>query len=251
MTKGRNKKQKRPLTAGASRPAKPGRKRPGKDAALAPRTVRRTAVLVGVLAPLLIIGLLALATNPDHQVACTVLAILVLMASVVGLMLIRSTGWVVWPTVLLGVLLLVIPTSAIRAQLIAQRGVETRVVVTSAHSGKDKTGKVSWTCDIRREDHQPLPHGTIGGSWSTRPAGPRRPPGTRTSPSAASVSTSRASSPSSGPRSPSALRAAPCGARARGVVGADARAASSGPEPGLSADRGCRHTVRSTVEPLP
>ncbi|MFF2147099.1 hypothetical protein [Kitasatospora sp. NPDC058190] len=164
MTKSRNKKQKRPLAAGASRPAKPVRKRTGKDAPLAPRTVRRTAVLVGVLAPLLIIGLLALATNPDHQVACTVLAVLVLMASVVGLMLIRSTGWVVWPAVLLGVLLLVLPTSAIRAQLIAQRGVETRVVVTAVHSGKDKMGKVSWTCDIRREDHQPLPHGTIGGT---------------------------------------------------------------------------------------
>ncbi|MFH8381516.1 hypothetical protein ACH4E7_11305 [Kitasatospora sp. NPDC018058] len=157
------KKKKRPLAAGVSRPAKPVRKRPRKDAPLAPRTVRRTAVLVGVLAPLLIIGLLGLATDPDYQVACTVLAILVLMASVVGLMLIRSTGWVVWPAVLLGVPLLVIPTAAIRAQLIADRGVETRVVITSAHSGKDKMGKVSWTCGIRREDNQPLPHGTIEG----------------------------------------------------------------------------------------
>ncbi|MER6297991.1 hypothetical protein ABT247_00260 [Kitasatospora sp. NPDC001539] len=163
MTSSRNRKPKRPLAAGASRPAKPVRKRARKDAPLPPRTVRRTAVLVGVLAPVLIIGLLALASNPDYQVGCTVLAVLVLMAAVVGLMLVRSTGWVVWPAVLLGVLLLVIPTPAIRAQLLSHRGVETQVVITAAHSAKDKTGKVSWTCTVRREDDRPLPHGTIEG----------------------------------------------------------------------------------------
>ncbi|MGW2371048.1 hypothetical protein [Kitasatospora sp. NPDC001683] len=163
MAKRPNKKQKRPLAAGVRRPPKPVRRRPGKDIQLAPRTVRRTALLVGLLAPLLIIGLLAVATNPDYQTPCTVLAVLVLMAAVIGLMLIRSTGWVIWPAVFLGVLLLAIPTPALRAQLIAHRGVRTPVVVTSAHSGKDKTGKVSWTCGIRREDGRPLPHGTIGG----------------------------------------------------------------------------------------
>ncbi|MFJ4184098.1 hypothetical protein [Kitasatospora sp. NPDC089509] len=163
MARRPNKKQKRPLAAGAARPAKAVRRRPRKDVPLAPRTVRRTALLVGLLAPVLILGLLALATNPDYQAPCTILAVLVLMAAVVGLMLIRSTGWVVWPAVLLGVLLLVIPTAAFRAQLLSHRGVDTRVVVTSAHSGKDKTGKVSWTCGVRNEDGSPLPHGTIGG----------------------------------------------------------------------------------------
>ncbi|MFI9363019.1 hypothetical protein ACIG5E_18490 [Kitasatospora sp. NPDC053057] len=163
MAKRPNKKQKRPLAAGVRRPSKPVRRRSGKDIQLAPRTVRRTALLVGLLAPLLIIGLLALATNPDYQAPCTILAVLVLMAAVVGLMMIRSTGWVIWPAVFLGVLLLAIPTTALRAQLIAHRGVDTRVVITSAHSGKDKTGKVSWTCGIRSEDGHPLPHGTIGG----------------------------------------------------------------------------------------
>ncbi|MFD8703392.1 hypothetical protein ACFV1W_12295 [Kitasatospora sp. NPDC059648] len=160
-----NKKQKRPLAAGAGRSPKPvRRRRPGKDVQLGPRTVRRTALLVGLLAPLLIIGLLALATDPDYQVPCTVLAVLVLMAAVVGLMMVRSTGWVIWPAVFLGVLLLVIPTASLRAQLLAHRGVDTRVVITSAHSGKDRMGKVSWTCGIRREDGHPLPHGTIGGT---------------------------------------------------------------------------------------
>ncbi|CAM5699157.1 hypothetical protein BOQ63_041330 [Streptomyces viridifaciens] len=164
MARRPNKKQKRPLAAGAGRSPKPARRRPGKDIRLAPRTVRRTALLVGLLAPLLIVGLLALATNPDYQAPCTVLAVLVLMAAVVGLMMIRSTGWVIWPAVLLGVLLLVIPTAALRAQLIAHRGVDTRVVITSAHSGKDRMGKVSWTCGIRREDGQPLPHGSVVGT---------------------------------------------------------------------------------------
>ncbi|MEU4120107.1 hypothetical protein AB0F71_37100 [Kitasatospora sp. NPDC028055] len=163
MAKRPNKKQKRPLAAGVVRPAKPARRRPGKDVQLAPRTVRRTALLVGLLAPLLMIGLLALATNPDYQAPCTILAVLVLMVAVVGLMMIHSSGWVVWPAVALGLILLVIPTPALRAQLISHRGVETRVVITSAHSGKDKTGRISWTCGIRREDGHPLPHGTIGG----------------------------------------------------------------------------------------
>lgn len=168
MAKRPNKKQKRPLAAGVSRPAKPARRRPGKDIQLAPRTVRRTALLVGLVAPLLIIGLLAIATNPDYQGLCTILAVVVLMVAVVALMLIHSSGWVVWPAVFLGVLLLVLPTSALRAQLISHRGVDTRVVITSAHSAKDKTGKVSWTCAIRREDGGPLPHGTVSGFGCSR-----------------------------------------------------------------------------------
>ncbi|MEV7601901.1 hypothetical protein AB0O91_31505 [Kitasatospora sp. NPDC089797] len=164
MAKRPNRKQKRPLAAGAGRPAEQARRRPRKDVPLAPRTVRRTALLVGLLAPVLILALLGVATNPDHQAPATILAVLVLMAAVVGLMLIRSTGWVVWPAVLLGVLLLVIPTAALRAQLLDHRGVDTRVVVTSAHSGKDRMGKVSWTCGIRRADGGPLPHGTVGGT---------------------------------------------------------------------------------------
>ncbi|MBD0694581.1 hypothetical protein [Streptomyces sp. CBMA123] len=163
MAKRPNKKQKRPLAAGVSRPAGTARRRPRKDVPLSPRTVRRTALLAGLVAPLLILGLLAVATNPDYQAPCTIIAVLVLMAAVIGVMMIRTSGWVLWPAVLLGVLLLALPTAALRAQLISHRGVDTRVVITSAHSGKDKTGKVSWTCGIRREDGRPLPHGTIGG----------------------------------------------------------------------------------------
>ncbi|MFD5465644.1 hypothetical protein ACFWIQ_22825 [Kitasatospora sp. NPDC127059] len=168
MAKRPNKKQKRPLAAGVNRPTGAARRRPRKDVPLSPRTVRRTALLAGLLAPLLILGLLAVATNPDYQAPCTIVAVVVLMAAVIGVMLIRPSGWVLWPSVLLGVLLLSLPTAALRAQLIAHRGVDTRVVITSAHSSKDKTGKVSWSCGIRREDGQPLPHGTIEGIGCSR-----------------------------------------------------------------------------------
>ncbi|RKT20063.1 hypothetical protein BX285_4543 [Streptomyces sp. 1114.5] len=155
------KKQKRPLAEGVVRPPKRVRRRP--EPKLSPRAVRRTAWLVGLLTPVLMIGLAALGTNPDYAVLGGVLAFLVFVAGFLGLGLVRPSGWVIWPAVLFGVLLLVLPVSSLRAQIIAHRGVETEVVVTAAHSSRDKSGRVSWTCDIRRADGQPLPHGQVGG----------------------------------------------------------------------------------------
>ncbi|MFD8785442.1 hypothetical protein [Kitasatospora sp. NPDC059599] len=157
---GRKKKQKRPLAPGVVPPPKRVRRRPSPE--LSPRAVRRTAWLVG-FTPVPVIGLLAIATDPDYQVLCTIPAFLVFTAGVIGLGFIRARGWVIWPAVLLGVLLMVLPTASIRAQITAHRGVETAVVVTGAHSSKDRSGRVSWVCDIRRADGQPLPHGTVGG----------------------------------------------------------------------------------------
>ncbi|MEU6239448.1 hypothetical protein, partial [Kitasatospora sp. NPDC047058] len=65
--------------------------------------------------------------------------------------------------VLLGILLVVTPTASLRAELIAHRGAATDVVITSAHREKDRSGRVSWTCGIRRADGGPLPHGSYDG----------------------------------------------------------------------------------------
>ncbi|MGW2670699.1 hypothetical protein ACWC5F_21880 [Streptomyces sp. NPDC001272] len=35
--------------------------------------------------------------------------------------------------------------------------------MTDAHSSRDKSGRVSWTCDLRRADGLPLPHATLEG----------------------------------------------------------------------------------------
>ncbi|MFE6056013.1 hypothetical protein ACFQ6N_35155 [Kitasatospora sp. NPDC056446] len=155
------KKQKRPLAEGVVRPPKRVRRRPAPE--LSPRTVRRTAWLTGLLTPVLMVALAALGSNPDYQLPCGILAFLVLVAGVLGMGFVRARGWVIAPAVLFGVLLLAIPTPGIRAEIISQRAVKTEVVVTAAHSSKDKNGRVGWTCDIRRADGQPLPHGRVGG----------------------------------------------------------------------------------------
>ncbi|MER7754135.1 hypothetical protein [Kitasatospora sp. NPDC097643] len=172
MARSRTKKRKRPLAEGVVRPPKPvRRRRPGKDRPPSPRTVRRAALLTGLLVPVLMTGLLAIATNPDYAVLCTVLALLVFIAGLGGLMVVRVSGWVLWPGVLLGVVLLGVTTAGLRAELIAHRGVETEVIITSAHRATDRSGRVSWTCGIRRADGHPLPHASYGGSGCSSTAG--------------------------------------------------------------------------------
>lgn len=156
-----NKKRKRPLAEGVVRP--PGRARRSRGWEPAPRTVLRTAVVVAFGAPVLIVGLMAVGADPDYLPVCAVGAVLVLMASLVATMLVRASGWVLWPAVALGVLMLVLPTSALRALLIEHRGVRTAVVVTAAHRETDRSGRVSWSCDIRREDGLALPHARYSG----------------------------------------------------------------------------------------
>ncbi|MFD4659762.1 hypothetical protein ACFWP2_29515 [Kitasatospora sp. NPDC058444] len=162
MTGGKNrKKRKRPLAEGVVPRPKRVRRRP--EPQLSPKAVRRTAWLTGLLTPVLMVGLAALGSNPDYQPVCGILAFTVLSAGVIALGFVRPRGWIIWPAVLFGVLLLALPTTGIRAQIMAQRGVETAVVITAAHSAKDRSGTVSWTCDIRRADGQPLPHARVGG----------------------------------------------------------------------------------------
>ncbi|MGA5820391.1 hypothetical protein ACPC54_21305 [Kitasatospora sp. NPDC094028] len=158
-----NKKRKRPLAEGVPRPPKrvPRRRIPWEPA---PRTIRRTALLVGLLTPVLLVGLEAVGTNPDYQVPCVVLAVLVFLAAVIGAGLVRASGWVIWPAVALGVAMLALPEAALRAQLIEHRGVRTDAVITAAHSTKSRYGTLSWSCDIRRADGRPLPHGKFSGT---------------------------------------------------------------------------------------
>ncbi|MFJ8622066.1 hypothetical protein ACIRD3_04395 [Kitasatospora sp. NPDC093550] len=158
---GRKKKQKRPLAEGVVPPPKRVRRRPAPE--LSPRTVRRTAWLVGLLTPVLLAGTATLGSNPDYQPACGIVAFLILSAGIIGIGFVRASGWVILPAALFGVLLLAITGNSVRAQILSHRGEETSVVITAAHSAKDKSGKVSWTCDIRRADGQPLPHARVGG----------------------------------------------------------------------------------------
>ncbi|MFE4518857.1 hypothetical protein ACFRMQ_32270 [Kitasatospora sp. NPDC056783] len=158
----RRKKPKRPLAEGAVRPPKQIRRRPAR--APAPRTIRRTAWLTGLVTPLLMLGLVLLASNPDYQVPCMVAALLVLAAGLIGIGFVRSRGWVIASAVLVGVLLMTVPAAALRAQLISHRGVRTEVEITATHRAKSRNGAVNWNCDIRRVDGRPLPHARFAGS---------------------------------------------------------------------------------------
>ncbi|MEV7021520.1 hypothetical protein [Kitasatospora sp. NPDC093558] len=167
MARGRNKKQKRPLSDGTFRPktaAKKAKRRPRKDRPLKPRTVRITALLTGLLTPLLVIGLMVLGADPDYSAPLAITAVAVFIAGLGGLMAVRTTGWVLWPGVALGIALLVLPMKTVQAEVIAHRGVRTDVVITWANPERDKRGLVGWKCGIRHADGTPLPHGEFSGS---------------------------------------------------------------------------------------
>ncbi|MFE4976836.1 hypothetical protein ACFRAR_32630 [Kitasatospora sp. NPDC056651] len=158
----RGKKPKRPLAEGVVRPPKRVRRPPSRDPD--PRTVRRTAWLTGLVAPLLMLGLVLLASNPDYQAPCMIAAVLALAAGIIGIGFVRARGWVIASAVLVGVLLMTVPAAALRAELISHRGVRTEVEITAAHRAKSRNGSVNWSCDIRRVDGRPLPHARFAGS---------------------------------------------------------------------------------------
>ncbi|MEU8510612.1 hypothetical protein AB0C76_03335 [Kitasatospora sp. NPDC048722] len=174
MARRRNRKQKRPLSDGTFRPksaaGSAGKRRPRKDQPLKPRTVRITALLTGLLVPLLVIGLMVLGANPDHSMPCAIAAVIVFIAGLGGLMALRTTGWVLWPGVVLGIALLVLPMRTFQAEVIAHRGVRTDAVVTWADPERDRRGLVGWKCGIRRADGTPLPHGEYSGSGCGGPS---------------------------------------------------------------------------------
>ncbi|MEE1788506.1 hypothetical protein PUR71_37240 [Streptomyces sp. SP17BM10] len=173
MARGRSKKQKRPLSDGTFRPktaAKKAKRRPRKDRPLKPRTVRVTALLTGLLAPLLIIGLMVLGADPDYSAPCVIAAVVVLVAALGGLMTVRTTGWVLWPGVVLGLALIVLPLEVVRAEVTAHRAVRTDAVVTWAHPERDRRGLVGWKCGIRHADGTPLAHGEYTGSGCSGPS---------------------------------------------------------------------------------
>ncbi|MQS15820.1 hypothetical protein F7Q99_27020 [Streptomyces kaniharaensis] len=163
------KKQKRPPAEGVVRPKRTPKRKPAKDRRASARTVRWTAGLVAVLAPLLIVGLMVGAGNPDVAAPCTVAAVVVLVAALGGLMVVRTSGWVLWPGVLLGIVMLALPTAVFRAEVTAHRAVRTDVVVTWVHEERDRRGHAGWKCGIRRPDGQPVPHGEFVGSGCSGP----------------------------------------------------------------------------------
>ncbi|MET8298545.1 hypothetical protein ABZW02_31535 [Streptomyces sp. NPDC005180] len=75
----------------------------------------------------------------------------------------RPAWWLIGPALVLEIGLLVASRPVVRTEVLVLRGVRTPVVETDAHSSRDKSGRVSWTCDLRRADGLPLPHATLEG----------------------------------------------------------------------------------------
>ncbi len=166
---GGKKKKKRPLKDGTYGPRKPdsrGRAR-GRSPGLSRRQIRRVSVLLAVLTPLVLIGLAMLAANPDYGLPAVIVELLMAIGALGLLMMLRPSGWFLWPgLVLLGALML-LPWQVFQAEIIHYRGVRTDVVITAAHSSHKKGGGLAWSCAIRRADGLPLknPKMPINDCW--------------------------------------------------------------------------------------
>ncbi|MEV6012380.1 hypothetical protein AB0M29_36965 [Streptomyces sp. NPDC051976] len=162
MSGSKKKRQKRPYKDGSFGTPKPDvrKKRP-------PWLTRRRllwfAVPLAVAVPPALIGLAILATNPDYGPLGIILAVLILIVALGGLMLVRTSGWMLWPGVALGIVLIALPGEVFKFEVMKHRGVSTEVAITSKRSYKKKGGGLSWTCHIRRTDGQPLPHAKFSG----------------------------------------------------------------------------------------
>ncbi|GAA0274835.1 hypothetical protein GCM10010302_10560 [Streptomyces polychromogenes] len=130
---------------------------------MSPRLVTRLSVTTAIVTPCALVGLAALASNPDYGLLCGITGFVVLVAGLGVVTGLRPTWWLIGPALALEIVLLVASRPAVRAEVMVLRGVRTPVVVTAAHRSKDKAGRVSWKCDLRRTDGLPLPHSALEG----------------------------------------------------------------------------------------
>lgn len=152
-----------PATPGRRKTAGKGRRGNSRTAAMSPRLVTRLSVTTALVIPCALVGLAFLASNPDYGLLGGITGFVVLVAGLGVVAGLRPTWWVIGPALVLEIVLLVASRPAIRAEVMVLRGVRTPMVVTAAHSSKDKAGRVSWKCDLRRTDGQPLPHAALEG----------------------------------------------------------------------------------------
>ncbi|WP_280664543.1 MULTISPECIES: hypothetical protein [unclassified Kitasatospora] len=122
------------------------------------------SILLAVLTPLALTGLAVLGADPDFGVPAVIIGVLVMIGSLFMLLLVRNSGWFLWPGVLLLLVLVVLPQQVFTSEVLHYRGVPADVVTTAAHSSKTKNGGLSWTCDIRRVDGLTLPHAKLSAS---------------------------------------------------------------------------------------
>jgi hypothetical protein len=127
------------------------------------RLVTRLSVTTAIVVPCALIGLAVLASNPDYGALGMITGGVVLVVGLGVVAGLRPTWWLIGPALVLEIGLLVGSRPAIRAEVQVLRGARTPVVVTAAHSSKDKSGRVSWKCDLRRADGLPLPHAVLEG----------------------------------------------------------------------------------------
>ncbi|MFF4954298.1 hypothetical protein ACWC2K_20580 [Streptomyces chattanoogensis] len=131
---------------------------------IAPHRTTRVAVPTAVVTPPALIGLAVLATNPDHVALGMVVGTLVLLIALFVIQMLSGRGWVVVVATVLGFGLLWASGPVYKAEVMAHRGVRTKVVVTAAHRHTDGEGEVYWRCDVQRADGSPLPHATLDDS---------------------------------------------------------------------------------------
>ncbi|RKS97235.1 hypothetical protein BX286_7052 [Streptomyces sp. 3211.6] len=127
------------------------------------RMVTRVSVTTAIATPCVLIGLAALASNPDYGPLGAITGFVVVVVGLGVVAGLRPTWWLIGPALTLEIALLFGSVPVVRAEVLVLRGVRTPVVVTAVHSSKDRTGRVSWKCDLRREDGLALPHAVLEG----------------------------------------------------------------------------------------
>lgn len=176
MSGGKKKKrEKRPYADGTfGRPGPAGSGRPGVGVRrhiesrkgtswLSRRRILWVSVPLALATPPVLIALAILASDPDYGPLGVITAVLVLVVALGVLMLVRTSGWWLWPAVALGIVLIALPGQVFKFEVMKHRGVPVEVAITSKRSFKQKNGDLSWTCHVRRTDGKPLPHAKFSG----------------------------------------------------------------------------------------
>lgn len=127
------------------------------------RLIARVTVITAVAGPVVLLGSGMIASNPDYQGFGFVLGLVALIAAL-GVVAGVGGRWLLLPTVLSGAACLFLAATAFQFQVLEHRGMPTDVVVTAVHTGHGRQG-TSYSCDIRRADGGPLPHGVLHGSF--------------------------------------------------------------------------------------
>ncbi|MCX5384720.1 hypothetical protein [Streptomyces sp. NBC_00083] len=119
------------------------------------------------LAPLLMVGIGMLGTNPDWFPAALILTALTVALAIAVLISTATKGWVFFAGLVLGLAVTLGAGLVFQAALMQSQGQRTEVRITSVHTTEGKTGPIHH-CRLKRTDDKPMDHADIVGLGCNR-----------------------------------------------------------------------------------